>query len=53
MSKVFKDHIHLYSCLQEFQEKAVKTLNSVYGQHRRLEFFDFSVDEAEQRYIAV
>lgn len=52
MARVYKNHIHLYSGLQEFQEKAVRFLNEIYGRQKPLDFVDFAVDEAEQMFIA-
>lgn len=52
MARVYKNHIHLYSGLQEFQEKAVRFLNEIYGRQKPLDFVDFAVDEAEKMFIA-
>lgn len=52
MARVYKNHINAYSGLQEFQEKAVRFLNELYGREKTLDFIDFAVDEENQMYIA-
>ena len=53
MSHVFKGQISHYSGLQEFQERAVKTLNELFGRHKALDVFDFTIDVENEQYIAV
>lgn len=42
MPQVYKALTSKFSCLQEFQEKAVRFLNELYGRRHPLETFDFA-----------
>lgn len=53
MPHVFKGQIAHYSGLPEFQERAVRTLNELFGRVKPLEVFDFSEDSDAGEYTAI
>lgn len=55
MARIFKDQISAYHNIEEFKEKAGKTLNSLVHLHNKTkpyDYFDYFVDEANGEYIA-
>lgn len=55
MPHVYKALANQFSCVQEFQEKAVRFLNELYGRRHPLETFDFAEaknEEGRDIYIA-
>lgn len=52
MPHVYKAQVGQFSCVQEFQEKAVRFLNELFGRSHPLEVFDFAENKETGEYIA-